>query len=58
MVAGDKNVFFHISSKKDAGTTSSKRFAEAVSRALEDIGALHDLIGARETQIDEPKKGK
>ena len=58
MVAGDKTVFFHISSKKDKENTSSKRFAEALSKALEDISALHDLISAREAQIDESNKSK
>lgn len=42
IVAGDKELFFHISSKNSSQQTSSARFREHVARALSDLRALFE----------------
>ncbi|XP_055542351.1 carnitine O-palmitoyltransferase 1, liver isoform isoform X2 [Wyeomyia smithii] len=42
IVAGEDLIFFHISSKKSCGTTSSERFAQQIARALADLKHLFE----------------
>ncbi|XP_035909670.1 carnitine O-palmitoyltransferase 1, liver isoform isoform X1 [Anopheles stephensi] len=42
IVAGEDLIFFHISSKKSCGTTSSERFAQEICRALGDMKHLFE----------------
>uniref|UniRef100_A0A182WA64 carnitine O-palmitoyltransferase n=1 Tax=Anopheles minimus TaxID=112268 RepID=A0A182WA64_9DIPT len=42
IVAGEDLIFFHISSKKSCGTTSSERFAQEICRALADMKHLFE----------------
>ncbi|XP_053693272.1 carnitine O-palmitoyltransferase 1, liver isoform isoform X2 [Sabethes cyaneus] len=42
IVAGEDLIFFHISSKKSCGTTSSERFAQQIARALADLKNLFE----------------
>ncbi|XP_058815518.1 carnitine O-palmitoyltransferase 1, liver isoform isoform X1 [Topomyia yanbarensis] len=42
IVAGEDLIFFHISSKKSCGSTSSERFAQQIARALADLKHLFE----------------
>ncbi|XP_055588648.1 carnitine O-palmitoyltransferase 1, liver isoform isoform X1 [Uranotaenia lowii] len=42
IVAGEDLIFFHISSKKACGTTSSERFSQQIARALDDMKHLFE----------------
>lgn len=42
IVAGEDLIFFHISSKKACGSTSSERFAQQIARALGDLKHLFE----------------
>uniref|UniRef100_T1E1Y6 carnitine O-palmitoyltransferase n=1 Tax=Psorophora albipes TaxID=869069 RepID=T1E1Y6_9DIPT len=42
IVAGEDLIFFHISSKRSCGTTSSERFAQQINRALNDMKVLFE----------------
>ncbi|CAK4660209.1 hypothetical protein LEN26_015899 [Aphanomyces euteiches] len=42
MIAGDSNLFFHISTDKTAGNTSSESFARDLNAALTEIRAIWD----------------
>lgn len=42
IVAGEDLIFFHISSKKTCGSTSSERFAQEINRALADMKTLFE----------------
>lgn len=53
IVAGEDLIFFHISSKKTCGSTSSERFAQQIARALDDMKQLFEQHRAIQAQ----KKG-
>lgn len=53
IVAGEDLIFFHISSKKTCGSTSSERFAQQIARALDDMKLLFEQHRALQAQ----KKG-
>jgi len=43
IIAGEDLIFFHISSKKSSGDTDSNRFAQQISKALDDMRQLFGL---------------
>jgi hypothetical protein len=46
MIAGEHNLFFHVSAKRTAGITDSARFTAHIHQALRDIRALFLEAGA------------
>lgn len=57
MVSGERELFFHVSSKKSAANTDSSRFAGKIAQALRDMKAILETATDNGAKKEKPAAG-